>query len=104
MCSVSIHAPRTGRDLLASLAQQRLDVSIHAPRTGRDRLLDYGSRTQDVSIHAPRTGRDLVAPVKVHPAFRFQSTRPARGATYIGHPNSPHGFVSIHAPRTGRDA
>ena len=39
---VSIHAPRTGRDIRAvELTPYARAVSIHAPRTGRDRRLDY---------------------------------------------------------------
>ena len=34
---VSIHAPRTGRDItFKQLIFHYMDVSIHAPRTGRD--------------------------------------------------------------------
>ena len=34
----------------------------------------------------------------------FQSTRPARGATFDGIGGFPLVFISIHAPREGRDA
>ena len=81
---------------------------------------------QRISIHAPRTGSDA----NIHnfcPFFStFQSTLPARGATYRQlktiyqqrdfNPRSPHGErptpaiiapaaedISIHAPRTGSD-
>jgi len=33
----------------------------------------------------------------------FQSTRPVRGATYIGVVQDDGRIVSIHAPREGRD-
>ena len=59
-----------------------------------------GTQAQIVSIHAPRTGGD----VQYICAFShmFQSTPPARGATYqLG---GDHGLVSIHAPRTGGDS
>ena len=36
----------------------------------------------DISIHAPRTGSDKTGR-RLHPAARFQSTLPARGATSI---------------------
>ena len=79
-----------------------------------------------ISIHAPRTGSDRLSIAVVVPAPLFQSTLPARGATYsrdnhhcLGldfNPRSPHGerrysflaarrhsSISIHAPRTGSD-
>ena len=35
--SISIHAPRMGRDLFAAAAVGQVDfISIHAPRMGRD--------------------------------------------------------------------
>ena len=124
-------------------------ISIHAPRTGSDKAVGNDSRGVLISIHAPRTGSDCIAP-GVSPrrghfnprsphgerpsvprtVFRtvaFQSTLPARGATYTAavvrlttwyfNPRSPHGerqggndnevvslHISIHAPRTGSDA
>jgi len=78
--AVSIHAPRTGRDQDGRLGDRAPAVSIHAPRTGRDPGDRSGSRRSDVSIHAPRTGRD-------------------GGHQILGVRN----HVSIHAPRTGRD-
>ena len=80
--TVSIHAPREGRDKIVhwivvapSVFQstrpvkgatrrhaprnERRTVSIHAPREGRDRLLrDAAAAALAVSIHAPREGRD----------------------------------------------
>ena len=100
---VSIHAPRTGRDLGHLLAgRQRLAVSIHAPRTGRDNLKDPTQAINScVSIHAPRTGRDLLVGTRITVGNMFQSTRPARGATTsltpsLGistgfNPRAPHG-------------
>ena len=101
---VSIHAPRTGRDVPSRRGRFDVLVSIHAPRTGRDVL---GHRDDDVvvqvSIHAPRTGRDschrrpsrtlqgfnprapygarLVSTRPPTESCTFQSTRPVRGAT-----------------------
>ena len=95
------------------------------PARGATREVKRNDYQDDVSIHAPRTGRDLT-PGNWHPARRrfnpraphgarhtsadahspcrrFQSTRPARGATE-GRPVSAQTIeVSIHAPRTGRD-
>ena len=102
-------------------------ISIHAPRTGSD---PQGRRPRwsahHISIHAPRTGSDSAHFPSRWGLFRFQSTLPARGATWkplpIGarlryfNPRSPHGerhdfrhsperaeAISIHAPRTGSD-
>ena len=81
--SISIHAPRVGRDEVSELlAMTRVKISIHAPRVGRDRISLFrrcrrcyfnprapcGARhlvdkffisPADISIHAPRVGRDL---------------------------------------------
>ena len=99
---ISIHAPRTGSDHLPLLASPAGDISIHAPRTGSDpspsgRL----SRRMSISIHAPRTGSDVPAAVILADIRLFQSTLPARGATYqrpsslrtsgYFNPRSPHG-------------
>ena len=100
---ISIHAPRTGSDLMRSLRfttsshfnprsphGERRDfgntynlyyaISIHAPRTGSDRVHPAAPMTACISIHAPRTGSDS--------ARRLQ-------ARLLG--------ISIHAPRTGSD-
>ncbi len=60
----------------------RENVSIHAPRAGRDKGGDRGRPGHVVSIHAPRAGRDPsgISPPSKHRSF--QSTRPARDATY----------------------
>ena len=101
--AISIHAPRTGSDLRRNFLHRLVQrISIHAPRTGSDpspsgRL----SRRMSISIHAPRTGSDLVACYTDIERELFQSTLPARGATYqrpsslrtsgYFNPRSPHG-------------
>ncbi len=57
------------------------EVSIHAPREGRDRGRLGGAAGRIVSIHAPREGRDISRSLRLTSGNRFQSTRPARGAT-----------------------
>ena len=124
---VSIHAPRTGRDSPPSRTESSVRVSIHAPRTGRDLNGRHIVAAGEVSIHAPRTGRDspnanvfswVLRFQSTRPArgatrdpellkkaqTKFQSTRPARGATRWGSAFVSLSVVSIHAPRTGRDA
>ena len=56
--SVSIHAPRAGRDIHQEHMPHLVHVSIHAPRAGRDWFWDNYKASPDVSIHAPRAGRD----------------------------------------------
>ena len=79
---ISIHAPREGRDRqLQEMLDNSDDISIHAPREGRDGPLPALCGGYCISIHAPREGRDEVK-INVHtPHSKFQSTRPARGAT-----------------------
>ena len=104
--TVSIHAPRAGRDLISmgvkaavslfqstrpvrgatggrGQARRGRHVSIHAPRAGRDSSRPLCVLAVDVvSIHAPRAGRDL---------RRLEQAAQQRQ-------------VSIPAPRAGRDS
>ena len=113
----------TSSDKIASL---RRTISIHAPRTGSDakgRTLEGCAKYFNPrSPHGERLSRDGHKMSELI----FQSTLPARGATFpgwfspirMGHfnPRSPHGErhetllqrgwftdISIHAPRTGSD-
>ena len=123
--AVSIHAPRAGRDLALQMWISLDCVSIHAPRAGRDPLSGRIRGTRRVSIHAPRAGRDgskssvcayasgfnpraprgarRISGIGLLRRWLFQSTRPARGATYLESLASRYHYVSIHAPRAGRD-
>ena len=78
---VSIHAPRVGRDRDTDPLYRRRCVSIHAPRVGRDGDRDLFSSSHFVSIHAPRVGRDDGQLSVESGQLKFQSTRPAWGAT-----------------------
>ena len=113
--SVSIHAPRAGRDSLSDFSSPicrsfnprapcgarrprlraacpALYVSIHAPRAGRDILRHHMlSVAAHVSIHAPRAGRDSRTTTASAATRTFQSTRPVRGATRIKKPHR-HNF------------
>ena len=91
---ISIHAPRTGSDGLGvtgfSLARNFNPRSPHGERlvvtdaeTGEMLVKDVG-----ISIHAPRTGSDDKRPTQPSLSVRFQSTLPARGATWIDWNNS----------------
>ena len=101
---VSIHAPRTGRDVwfLLVLVQQFWFQSTRPARgaTGEP----FSDRPVGASFN-PRSPHGA----RQHPETQaqgqelFQSTRPARGATGLARSSSAFGQVSIHAPRTGRD-
>ena len=84
------------------MAQHYDAISIHAPRTGSDATSGRTSRRRtEISIHAPRTGSDGKATDMTCPTLSFQSTLPARGATFCWsrsrlagrhfNPRSPHG-------------
>ena len=81
-----------------------IDISIHAPREGGDpmqvRMLKHG---MNFNPRPPRGGRRRRFAVPSC-SKTFQSTPPARGATfflkYVGWP----GVISIHAPREGGDS
>ncbi len=78
---VSIHAPRAGRDTGVMYIIPVEKVSIHAPRAGRDALTDWPGQTwAGFNPRAPRGARLHQAGSSLL-AGRFQSTRPARGAT-----------------------
>ena len=123
---VSIHAPRVGRDLpliytdkgvhefqstrpvwgatsCRSASYPTSVVSIHAPHAGRDADRDAASAHPcSFNPRAPCGARRGVVP---HSAdfYRFQSTRPMRGATGAYCTGAGKEGVSIHAPRVGRD-
>ena len=100
---VSIHAPRAGRDLVGgSIKLVTTGFNPRAPRGARRRKIP-GWRPHLVSIHAPRAGRDDCELQTAGPASLFQSTRPARGATFRDLIPALSSDVSIHAPRAGRD-
>ncbi len=123
--SVSIHAPRAGRDLARKQRAVSGAVSIHAPRAGRDptgsntmatarcfnprapcgaRLyrLRAARRVGCFNPRAPCGARHYVAFSHLS-LLLFQSTRPVRGATCAGISHHVSSAVSIHAPRAGRD-
>ena len=79
-------------------------ISIHAPREGSD-VKDWRRQwCDDISIHAPREGSDELRKDIATLAVLFQSTLPARGATYATHvKRRERNQISIHAPREGSD-
>ncbi len=124
---ISIHAPRTGSDLVVyvtgltacvfqstlpargatvRLVICRLPISDFNPRSPhgerRFALLDFGHVCR-ISIHAPRTGSDGCLNIGIIRFMTFQSTLPARGATRKKTLEKNPLHISIHAPRTGSD-
>ena len=79
---ISIHAPREGGDRTTSPTCGVKLISIHAPREGGDLLTKLAYKYKKISIHAPREGGDSIASYPARANIRFQSTPPARGATY----------------------
>ena len=57
-----------------------------------------------ISIHAPREGCDTETVDGLKADVAFQSTHPARGATYLFTDSSIALCISIHAPREGCDS
>ena len=111
--SISILAPLTGRDCQkASGLKGSYRISILAPLAGRDnQVIQQAGVANNISILAPLTGRDPRrrapgpgsrhfnprAPYGARPSasirrsisFRFQSSRPLRGATVSFRPCNP---------------
>ena len=95
--------PARGATCRVPDGRPRHPISIHAPRTGSDVLADRRRDHQAISIHAPRTGSDSFVDSLFNEARIFQSTLPARGAT-MRSPGAHRTLrISIHAPRTGSD-
>ncbi len=125
--SISIHAPRKGRDsLITIIIGGSRNFNPRAPQGARHRIIikhfcfhifqstrpARGATTYQwaynsqmvISIHAPRKGRDASFERICNFIDLFQSTRPARGATLPLSCNaSASATISIHAPRKGRD-
>ena len=78
-------------------------ISIHAPRAGRDQCrLHAGCRNTYFNPRAPCGARPKIISF-YNSRDIFQSTRPVRGATSRLFLNSKPFEISIHAPRAGRD-
>ena len=79
-------------------------ISIHAPRTGSDKPEKPPAATsrRNFNPRSPHGERHLRRMLSFWTA-RFQSTLPARGATWCNPPYGRRIGISIHAPRTGSD-
>ena len=93
--------PARGATGVTTTQEMLESISIHAPRTGSDPPFDYNRINAYISIHAPRTGSDVNRFCNRPCINAFQSTLPARGATFqqlmehnwqiYFNPRSPHG-------------
>ena len=97
---ISIHAPRTGSDVLRAVHRARLAISIHAPRTGSDggdddsRLAhgDFNPRSphgERPQISQMQTSRCYFNPRSPH-GERLEQ-KPIASAEVYFNPRSPHG-------------
>ena len=96
--------PARGATVDLRIAQCIFIISIHAPREGGDNMVvAAGQQGIEISIHAPREGGDAGMPEKCKQLFIFQSTPPARGATfkYLIIKSVAHDF-NPRPPRGGR--
>ena len=124
---ISIHSPRTGRDLPARRLPRMLTVfQSTRPARGETAGGDAALGSQHISIHSPRTGRDLIHAMSTYPSTDFNplaphgarlaTEMPSRWTSLYFNPLAPHGArrrsrislfsrcnISIHSPRTGRD-
>ena len=100
---ISIHAPRTGSDPTDySIGNSGgWDFNPRSPHGERPSRMSKLRRLGSISIHAPRTGSDAAWRILQLRRLTFQSTLPARGATFERgdtarqqsdfNPRSPHG-------------
>ena len=100
---ISIHAPRAGRD-------ERAAQCCRSPRYFNPRA-PCGARRVDCLTYIqhqnfnPRApcGARLCDYLDAEADYKFQSTRPVRGATGLKRSDFANYHISIHAPRAGRD-
>ena len=100
---ISIHTPREGSDVRYVRKQMYELISIHTPREGSDRRTGkpYGEEGY-FNPHSPRGERPGAGCLKEW-LERFQSTLPARGATFDDFKTVRSEIISIHTPREGSD-
>ena len=123
---ISIHAPLTGSEMLATSIQGTETISIHAPLTGSDDRAGAGNqRDGDFNPRSPY-GERPPSGYRSTLCYRFSIHAPLTGSDdslgqgiFVSqdfNPRSPYGerqapssrctsllFISIHAPLTGSD-
>ena len=123
---ISTHAPLAGRDYSCSVILSNSCISTHAPLAGRDGgVAVWILSPTNFNPRAPCGARPPPTQSGRRSVFRFQPTRPLRGATFqpvkrncllYFNPRAPCGarrriarmvfvchFISTHAPLAGRD-
>ena len=123
--TVSIHAPRAGRDPPLFRGGMRIygfnprapcgarhfdkcslnspiSFNPRAPCGARQIVTGYAHMETSFNPRAP-CGARLIGFCRFPVLSVFQSTRPVRGATVPHATTTPRGRVSIHAPHAGRD-
>ena len=100
---ISIHAPRTGSDVHDSCG--RCSSRHFNPRSPHGERLAQPPRARKYHNFNPRSphGERHAVWYSSYIGHAFQSTLPARGATYTIHVGDAVLAISIHAPRTGSD-
>ena len=95
--------PARGATNVHALGVLLAHISIHAPRTGSDRCI--GGKSGLAINFNPRSPHGERPEPEPPAASRqqFQSTLPARGATFSEEEAAAYIMISIHAPRTGSD-
>ena len=96
--------PVRGATQVLAASQGKQSISIHAPRAGSD---DRPATLPGVPMNFnPRSpcGERLMAIEGIEKDFKFQSTLPVRGATFLLAELTRCLEISIHAPRAGSDS
>ena len=102
--TVSIHAPRVGRDVVFPEALPPPNkFQSTRPVWGATEDWEAGRGEKRVSIHAPRVGRDSRPQSKRSATTCFNPRAPCGARPAVFQPRNRIFVVSIHAPRVGRD-
>ena len=96
-----------GKPLLLTAESERqsrpASIPIHAPMLGATRNAGERCAGQSISIHAPLCGGRRASWRAPRQKSDFQSTPPARGATFCERVSMDEYRISIHAPCAGGD-
>ena len=95
--------PVWGATMCTSRRRSSATISIHAPRVGRDRAAHDRSGAVVISIHAPRVGRDGGKGHAGRGHQHFNPRAPCGARRNIKKKPPSRIKISIHAPRVGRD-
>mgnify|MGYP001347474644 CR=1 FL=1 len=96
--------PMRGATLTTSIRGRRGAISTHTPHAGRDSKTVSAPKRNIISTHTPHAGRDAGLYSNNLVCYRFQLTRPMRGATHYCEEGLSVVLISTHTPHAGRDA